>query len=46
MADEKFEPGKMNIEAQERAFDGFMRWVTNGTIIIVVLLILMALFLT
>lgn len=46
MADEKHEHGTMNIEMQERAFDGFMRWVTNGTIVIIVVLILMALFLT
>ena len=42
MADEKFEPGKMNIEAQEKTFEGFMRWVTNGAIIIVLFLILLA----
>lgn len=46
MAGEKHENGTMNIEAQEHAFDGFMTWVTKGTMIIIALLILMALFLT
>lgn len=42
MADEKHIHGKMNIEAQERAFEGFMKWVTNGTIIVILLIILLA----
>lgn len=44
MAEEKYEIGKMDIEAQERTFDGFMRWVVNGTIVILVILVLLAIF--
>lgn len=46
MAGKKHENGSMNIESQEYAFEGFMNWVTKGTIVIVAVLILMALFLT
>ncbi|MEO1240008.1 MAG: aa3-type cytochrome c oxidase subunit IV [Pseudomonadota bacterium] len=42
MAESKHEHGKMNIEAQERAFAGFIKWVTNGTIVCIVILILLA----
>ena len=42
MADSKHEHGKMNIEAQERAFEGFMKWVTNGTIVVILIVILLA----
>ncbi|MDJ1006521.1 MAG: aa3-type cytochrome c oxidase subunit IV [Paracoccaceae bacterium] len=42
MAEEKHEIGKMNIETQEKTFEGFMRWVVNGTIVIIVVLILLA----
>lgn len=42
MADSKHEHGKMNIEAQERAFEGFMKWVTNGAIVCILILILLA----
>ena len=42
MADAKHEHGKMDIEAQERAFAGFMKWVTNGTIVIICIIILLA----
>ena len=42
MAETKHEPGKMDITDQQKTFDGFMRWVINGTIIILVVLILLA----
>lgn len=35
--------GEMNIEAQERAFAGFMNWVSKGAIISIAILIFMAL---
>lgn len=43
MAEHKHEIGKMDIEVQEKTFAGFMRWVVNGTIVIIVVLILLAL---
>lgn len=42
MAEDKHEPGKMDIEEQEKTFAGFMRWVTNSTIVILVVLIVLA----
>lgn len=39
MADEKFEPGKMDITTQEKTFEGFIRFSTNTTIGIIVFLI-------
>ncbi len=42
MADEKHEHGTMDIEVQEKTFEGFMRWVTNGTIVVILLIILLA----
>ncbi|MEM0936489.1 MAG: aa3-type cytochrome c oxidase subunit IV [Pseudomonadota bacterium] len=39
MAEEKFEPGKMDISDQEKTFAGFMRFATNTTIGIIVFLI-------
>ena len=41
MADHK--PGSMDIRAQERTFKGFIRMVTWGTILCIVILIIMAL---
>lgn len=41
MTDEKHEHGKMDIEEQERAFSGFMRFATNTVIGIAVFLILL-----
>ncbi len=41
MAD--YKPGKMDIRAQEKTFAGFIRMVTWGTIICIVVLIFMAL---
>jgi len=43
MAEDKHEPGKMDIEEQEKTFAGFMRWVVNSTIVIVLVLVLLAL---
>ena len=42
MAEDKHEPGKMDIEEQEKTFAGFMRWVINSTIVILVVLIVLA----
>lgn len=42
MADGKHEPGKMDITNQQKTFDGFMRWVVNGSIVVVIILILLA----
>ena len=44
MADHKH--GEMNIEVQEKTFDGFMAFTTKTVIAIIVLLILMAIFIT
>ena len=41
MADEKFEPGKMDITEQEKVFSGFIRFVTNTVIGIAIFLILL-----
>ena len=41
MADHKH--GEMDTSVQEKTFDGFISMVTNGTIIIIVALILLAL---
>ncbi|ROU02552.1 aa3-type cytochrome c oxidase subunit IV [Histidinibacterium lentulum] len=35
--------GTMNIETQERTFDGFLKMVTRATVVIVVGLVLLAL---
>ena len=43
MAEDKHEPGKMDIEEQEKTFAGFMRWVINGTIVILLVLVVLAL---
>lgn len=36
-------PGKMDISAQEKTFDGFIKMVTRGAILCIVLLIFIAL---
>ena len=36
--------GEMDIEVQEKTFNGFVRWVTNGTIICILILIFLAIF--
>jgi len=41
MADHKH--GEMDIQVQEKTFEGFMSMVTKGTIMIIVALILLAL---
>lgn len=38
--------GEMNIDVQEKTFDGFMRFVTKSVIVIVVLLVWMAIFIS
>lgn len=44
MADHKH--GDMNIDTQEKTFDGFMKWVTRSVIVIILLLIWMAIFIS
>ena len=36
--------GEMDIKTQEKTFEGFMRWVTNGAIVSILILIFMAIF--
>lgn len=38
--------GEMDIKVQTETFDGFMKWVTNTVIAILVLVVLMAIFIT
>jgi hypothetical protein len=38
----EYKHGSMNIETQEKTFAGFVKYVTNGVIIILVALILWA----
>ena len=38
--------GEMDITTQTTTFDGFMRFVTNTTVVILVLVVLMAIFAT
>ena len=38
--------GEMNIDVQQKTFDGFMRFVTKSVIVIVVLLVWMAIFIS
>ena len=44
MADHKH--GEMNTEVQEKTFEGFMRFTTRTVIVILVLIIGMAIFIT
>lgn len=41
MADEKHEHGSMNIDVQEKTFDGFMKTVSWAVVLIIVSLILL-----
>lgn len=40
MADHKH--GDMDITDQQNTYDGFIKWITNGTIVVLVVLILLA----
>lgn len=42
MAEHKHEHGKMDISAQEKTFEGFMRWVINGVIVCIIVIIFLA----
>ena len=42
----EYKHGEMNIETQEKTFEGFMRWTTRIVIGILLLLIWMAIFIT
>ncbi len=44
MAEQDFKPGSMNIDAQEKTFANFMRWVTNAVIVIFCILIFLLIF--
>lgn len=44
MAEDKFKPGSMNVEEHEKTFVGFMKWVTNTSIVIIVVLLFLAVF--
>lgn len=46
MADDDFKPGEMDIDEQEKTFEGFMRLMTNSIIVIFVVLVLLAIFAT
>lgn len=41
MSEQKHEHGKMNIEVQEKTFEGFIAWVTWTVVVIIVSLILL-----
>ncbi len=38
--------GEMDISVQEKTFDGFMKWVTWGVVVILVIIVLMAIYIT
>lgn len=38
------EHGSMNVDAQEKVFDGFISFVTRSVIVIIAILVIMALF--
>lgn len=38
------EHGSMKIEAQEKTFDGFMKWVVRTSVVIIAVLIFLAIF--
>jgi hypothetical protein len=40
----EYEHGTMNTDAQEKAFDGFITYVTRGSIAVIGILVFMALF--
>lgn len=39
----EFKPGSMDITTQEKTFDGFVKFVTRGAIICIVVLVVLAL---
>ena len=40
------EPGSMNIEAQEKTFDGFVKFTVRSVIVIIAVLVFLAIFAT
>ncbi|MFT5869780.1 MAG: hypothetical protein ACI8TF_001893 [Paracoccaceae bacterium] len=44
MADHDFKPGEMDITAQEKTFEGFMRWSVRVAALSIGIVILLALF--
>ena len=44
MAEHQHESGTMDISEQEKTFAGFMRWVTNDTIVVLLILVFLAIF--
>lgn len=40
----EYKHGEMDIRTQEKTFAGFMRWVTNGAIVSILILIFLAIF--
>jgi hypothetical protein len=36
--------GEMDVTEQQKTFEGFMRWVTNGAIVSILILIFLAIF--
>lgn len=36
--------GEMDITSQQKTFEGFVRWVTNGAIVSILILIFLAIF--
>lgn len=41
MADQKHEHGSMDIEVQEKTFETFLTWITQGIVVILVSLVLL-----
>ena len=46
MADQDYKHGSMDIEVQEKTFDGFMKWVVWSTVVILGVLVFLAIFAT
>jgi small-conductance mechanosensitive channel len=46
MADDDYKHGEMDISAQEKTFDGFMRYVVNIGIVCIAIIIFLAIFAT
>lgn len=44
MADDTYKHGEMDITAQEKTFDGFMRWVVRIGLVCIGVVIFLALF--
>ena len=38
-----YKHGEMNIDVQEKTFDGFVKYMTRGTIVCILILVFMAL---